>query len=167
MSIKEKLFEQFPPVSTKEWMDKITADLKGADFTSKLVWKTGEGFDVMPFYRQEDIENLKYINSLPGEFPFIRGKKISSNNWKIRQNITVTDYSAANRKALGLLERGVDSLGFYISDPESVNEKNFNILLKDIDPEAVELNFLSDGKAKEIVGFFTDNIIKEDILLKK
>jgi methylmalonyl-CoA mutase len=29
MNIKEKLFEQFPPVSTREWMDKINADLKG------------------------------------------------------------------------------------------------------------------------------------------
>ena len=55
---KEKLFDQFPPVTTKEWMDKIHADLKGADFNKKLVWKTNEGFDVNPFYRMEDIENL-------------------------------------------------------------------------------------------------------------
>ena len=40
-------------------MDKITADLKGADFNKKFVWKTGEGFDVMPFYRKEDLESLK------------------------------------------------------------------------------------------------------------
>ena len=39
MSKKEKLFEQFHPVSTNEWMDKITADLKGADFGKKLIWK--------------------------------------------------------------------------------------------------------------------------------
>ena len=26
---KEKLFSDFPAVSTQEWMDKITADLKG------------------------------------------------------------------------------------------------------------------------------------------
>ena len=43
---KEKLFSEFPPVSTQEWMDKITADLKGAPFEKKLVWKTGEGFNV-------------------------------------------------------------------------------------------------------------------------
>lgn len=29
---KEKLFSDFPHVSTQEWMDKITVDLKGADF---------------------------------------------------------------------------------------------------------------------------------------
>ena len=52
---KEKLFSEFAPVSTEEWMAKITADLKGVPFEKKLVWKTGEGFNVNPFYRAEDI----------------------------------------------------------------------------------------------------------------
>ena len=66
---KEKLFSDFPPVSTQEWMDKITVDLKGADFEKKLVWKTNEGFKVKPFYRQEDLEGLKTTEGLPGQFP--------------------------------------------------------------------------------------------------
>jgi methylmalonyl-CoA mutase len=28
----KKLFEQFPPISTKEWKEKIITDLKGADY---------------------------------------------------------------------------------------------------------------------------------------
>ena len=67
--LKEKLFSEFAPVSTEEWMAKITADLKGVPFEKKLVWKTGEGFNVNPFYRAEDIEGLKTTESLPGEFP--------------------------------------------------------------------------------------------------
>ena len=39
---KEKLFSDFSPVSTEQWMEKVTADLKGADFEKKLVWKTGD-----------------------------------------------------------------------------------------------------------------------------
>ena len=157
---KEKLFDQFPPVTTKEWMDKINTDLKGADFNKKLVWRTNEGFDVKPFYRMEDIENLMYINTLPGEFPYVRGTKIKNNNWLVRQNIEVTDYYEANRKALTILMKGVDSLGFIIVDPESVNEKNFDILLKGIHLEAIELNFLTNGKAKEIIGIIT-NLVKK------
>ncbi len=148
---KEKLFDKFPPVTTKDWMDKIHADLKGIDFNKKLVWKTYEGFEVKPFYRIEDIENLMYANTLPGEFPFIRGTKVKNNNWYIRQNIEVSDYSEANEKALAVLMRGVDSLGFIITDPESVNEKNFNSLLRDIQLEIIEINFLCNGKAKEIL----------------
>lgn len=148
---EEKLFEQFPPVTTKDWMDKIHADLKGADFNKKLVWKTAEGLEVNPFYRSEDIEKLTYINSLPGEFPYIRGTRIHNNNWHIRQNIVVQDYAAANKKALDILMKGVDSLGFIIADPETVNESNFDLLLRDIHLESIETNFHTNGKAKEIL----------------
>jgi methylmalonyl-CoA mutase len=151
MEQKERLFDQFPPVSTKDWMDKITTDLKGVDFNKKLVWKTNAGFDVMPFYRKEDVENLAYINTKPGSFPYLRGTKTENNDWLIRQNIEVTNYSEANRKALTILMKGIDSLGFIISDPESINEKNFDLLLERIFLGGVELNFHSNGKAKEII----------------
>jgi methylmalonyl-CoA mutase len=160
MAQKERLFEKFPPVTTAEWMDKITTDLKGADFKKKLVWKTNEGFDVNPFYRMEDLENLPYIDSLPGSFPYIRGTKLKDNNWLVRQNIKVNNYSEANRKALTILMKGIDSLGFIISDPESVNEKNFDLLLERIFLGGVEINFLSNGKAREIVELVTKYVDK-------
>ena len=34
---KLNLLAEFPPVTTEKWMEKITADLKGADFSKKLV----------------------------------------------------------------------------------------------------------------------------------
>ena len=160
---KEKLFDQFPPVTTKEWMDKLHADLKGADFNKKLVWKTNEGFEVKPFYREEDIENLMYINTLPGELPYIRGTRTKDNNWHVRQNIGVTDYSEANRKALTVLMKGVDSLGFIITDQETVSEHNFKVLLKDIHIEIIEINFLCYGKAKEILDHITKIVNKRGL----
>ncbi len=144
---EKKLFEEFPPVTTKEWMDKISADLKGADINKRLVWKTNEGFDVMPFYRREDLESLSHSDKGIQEFP---GRGFD-NSWLIRQDITVNDYTAANKKAHSILSKGVDSLGFIITDPESANESNFMELLKGIDPGCTEINFLSNGKAREII----------------
>ncbi len=34
--LKEKLFSEFAPVSTEEWMAKITADLKGVRLRKSL-----------------------------------------------------------------------------------------------------------------------------------
>ena len=99
---KEKLFSDFPAVSTEQWMEKITADLKGADFEKKLVWRTNEGFKVKPFYRQEDLEGLKTTEGLPGEFPYVRGTKKNDNTWFVRQEIKVEcpkEGTAANRTA--------------------------------------------------------------------
>ena len=159
----EKLFDQFPPVSTREWMEKINTDLKGADFSGKLIWRPYEGFEVMPFYRREDNEKLPFTGTLPGMFPYLRGTKVQDNNWLVRQNIEVTDYDSANKKALSVLMKGVDSLGFIISDPESVSKSNFDILLRDIYIEMIEINFLSNGKAQEISEILKD-IISERIL---
>ena len=137
---KEKLFADFPPVSTETWMEKVTADLKGADFDKRLVWRTNEGFKVMPFYREEDIQNLKTTDSLPGEFPFVRGTK-TDNKWFVRQEIEVCDIKEANQKALDILNKGVDSIGFCISG--DVSKADIAELLKGIHLEAVEVNFRS------------------------
>ena len=137
---KEKLFSDFSPVSTQEWMDKITVDLKGADFEKKLVWRTNEGFKVKPFYRQEDLEGLKTTEGLPGQYPYIRGIKKDDNTWFIRQDITVNDAAEANAKALDILNKGVDSLGFHIKAKE-LNAEYLDTLLKDICCECVELSF--------------------------
>ena len=66
-------------------------DLKGADFQKRLVWRTNEGFNVQPFYRREDLKDLKAVDSLPGEFPFVRGNKKDNNLWFVRQDINAED----------------------------------------------------------------------------
>ena len=136
---KEKLFDQFPPVSTQEWKEKVVADLKGADFDKKLVWRTNEGFNVNPMYRAEDIANLSTTDSLPGEYPYVRGTR-ADNNWLVRQDIKVTDVKEANVKALDILKKGVESLGFEIAK-DLISVENLETLLHGIDVENVELNF--------------------------
>lgn len=151
MDKKERLFEKFPPVSTEKWMEKITADLKGADFRKKLVWKTRDGIEVMPFYRQEDLARLNHAGFLPGEYPYVRGVHVSDNSWLVRQDIKVSDYRAANIKALDILMRGVTSLGFVIADPQTVSVENITHLLSGIHFDSVELNFVTEGMAKELL----------------
>ena len=137
---KEKLFTEFTAPTTQDWLDKIQADLKGADFNKKLVWRTNEGFNVQPFYRREDVLKLKTPEALPGEFPFVRGNKRDDNSWFVRQNIMVDDAKAANAKALDILNKGVNSLGFHIRGKE-VNVDTVETLLEGIQCECVELNF--------------------------
>lgn len=137
---KEKLFSEFKAPTRQEWLDKIEKDLKGADFNKRLVWRTNEGFNVQPFYLKEDVEKLKTPESLPGEFPFVRGNKKNSNEWYVRQEIEVTDAKEANAKALDILNRGVDSLSFHIHGKD-ISKEFVETLLQGIECEIVELNF--------------------------
>ena len=140
MANKEKLFTEFTAPTTQEWLDKIEVDLKGADFQKRMVWRTNEGFDVQPFYRREDLNELKAVDSLPGEFPFVRGNKKDNNLWFVRQDINVEDAKTANAKALDILNKGIDSLGFKIPGKD-VNAAFIATLLEGILPQYVELNF--------------------------
>ena len=139
-NIKEKLFTEFQAPTTQEWLDKIEVDLKGADFQKRLVWRTNEGFNVQPFYRREDLKDLKSVDSLPGQFPFVRGNKKDNNLWFVRQDIIANDPKAANQKALDILNKGVDSLGFKIAGSD-VSREFIATLLDGILPQYVELNF--------------------------
>lgn len=135
----EKLFDQFPGISYEEWRAKVEADLKGADFEKKLVWRTNEGFNVQPIYRAEDIADLKTTDSLPGEFPYVRGTR-TDNDWLTRQEIIADTPEEANAIALDVLTKGVNSLGFKVEDPTVAT---IATLLKGIDLNAVEVNFSS------------------------
>ena len=154
---KEKLFSEFPPVSTEEWMAKITEDLKGADFEKKLVWRTNEGFKVQPFYRQENLAGLD-TDTKPGEFPYRRGTK-ADNSWFVRQTVSTKDIKAANAKALDILGKGVDSLNFCCCG-RLIEGADLEALLEDICAECVELNFgtapaLAVKQAEAIVAYLT------------
>jgi methylmalonyl-CoA mutase len=139
---KQLLFTEFPPVSTEAWEAVITKDLKGADYDKKLIWKTLEGIAVKPYYRAEDIQGLPHISALPGEFPFVRTTKKTSNEWFIRQDICVKDVAEANKKALEILMKGVTSIGFKIEDGAAFSAENLSALLHNICIGAIEVNFI-------------------------
>ena len=158
MANKEKLFTEFTAPTTQEWLDKIEVDLKGADFQKRLVWRTNEGFNVQPFYRREDLANLKTPDALPGEFPFVRGNQKDSNVWYVRQDIEVSDAKAANAKALDILNKGIDSLGFKIPG-KLVSAETIETLLEGIYCDCIEVNFATCPKhalelAEILVAFF-------------
>jgi methylmalonyl-CoA mutase len=68
-----RLAHEFPPVATEAWTEAVRQDLKGADADGRLVWRTGEGVDVRPFYRAEDLPSGPQAGGAPGEPPWVRG----------------------------------------------------------------------------------------------
>ncbi len=135
-----KLFSEFPPVSTEKWEEVINKDLKGADYEKKLVWRTIEGFKVKPYYRAEDLEGLEYLDANPGEKPFTRGKHVADNVWEVRQDIHVQNPAEANRIAIDAVERGATSLGFCAKQIATIDD--MATLLKGIYINAVSINFM-------------------------
>ncbi len=137
----KNLFAEFPSSSAEQWKQKVIDDLKGADYEKKLVWRPNEGFRIEPFYTAEDLKQQEYLQQLPGKFPYVRGNKETGNEWFVRQDIPVTDLKRANEKALDILMKGVDSLGFILDEDGEYSKDDLDLLLKNIFAEMVEINF--------------------------
>ncbi len=163
MSKKEsntRLFANFPPITTEQWEEKIHQDLKGADYEKKLIWKTMEGFNVKPYYRKEDLENIKYLNTYPAEFPFVRGKNTNNNNWLIRQNIKVDNLEENNKKALDILMKGVDSIGLEFDEDYKPKIEDIERLLQNIFADMIEINYICGNSSLEMMKIIVDLVKK-------
>lgn len=144
---KERLFNEFQPVTSQDWKNKIIEDLKGADYDKKMIWKTPEGFDVNPFYRKEDLP-AGCENNIPGKYPFTRGNS-ADNNWLVRQDLNIADANEANAKAKKIIAEGVEAVAFRVKG-KWVTPEYIPTLLNGIDAEKIELNFnVCPGKAVE------------------
>lgn len=161
----ENLFDEFPSITTQDWENKIIADLKGADYEKCLIWKPIEGFSVKPYYRAEDIENLKHLKTNPGEFPYLRGKNSGANNWEIRQDINTTDTGVANKIAIDALSKGADAVGFRIA--KKTENESLPVLLKNIDVEKSAVHFNSASSYPALIDALMIVLVKRDADLYK
>ena len=160
---KEKLFDMFPECSYEEWRAKVETDLKGADFNKKLVWRTNEGFNVEPVYRAENIADFKTVDSLPGEYPYVRGTR-TDNDWLIRQEVLADTPAEANTVAKEIITKGITSLGFNV---DLQSEDDVKTLLDGIDVKKYELNFKCCPRkavalAKVLVDYLRNNGLLND-----
>ena len=136
------IFQDFPTVSTETWESQIRNDLKGRDYDKTLIWSTNEGIKVHPYYRDENLSGLGFIDTLPGQFPFVRGNHRTGNHWLVRQEIDVTNFAEANHKARTILLKGITSLGFVFKKGMEVNISDIKELCDGIDLEKTEVNFV-------------------------
>jgi methylmalonyl-CoA mutase len=156
MNNKNKpLFSEFPPVSTEQWMERVTADLKGADFDKKLVWKNLSGINIQPCYNSESkITQLK--NTGENSQGLVNYRKVS-----VCCGVTGNDLA---KKAI---EEGINGIIFQLIDTVPVAE-----LLKGIDLNQITVSFdiynnataftkdlVAFAKGKDLKGYINTGII--------
>jgi methylmalonyl-CoA mutase len=133
----KNLFDDFDPVSSKQWKQKIQFELDGADYNQTLIWNSPEDIQVKPFYHRDEFKGNADVQTKASEF-------------KICQNIFVHNLAKSNLRAIDSIQRGAESIHFTIQDETIDLEK----LLENISLEKVtlyfNLHFLSIDFAKKI-----------------
>lgn len=139
--MSQPLFQEFEEVSAKQWKQKIQVELKGEDYNEMLVTKTRDGVDIKPFYHAEDIAE-------PINVP-------SPAHWEICEKIFVASEGKSNKRALGVLNKGAESLWFILPSPEIELELLFkNINLSEI-PVYLGIHFLSEEFLQKLSKFLS------------
>jgi methylmalonyl-CoA mutase len=124
----DKLFAEFPPVSTEEWQAAVGKD---------LLWKSDDGITVKPFYRSEDLADIA------------PGRRHSHAGWQIRYEIAEPDPGRARTIALEALARGAHEVAFSGTTLESADD--IRALTRGIEA-AVHFRFGEDaGRILEIL----------------
>lgn len=131
------LFDDFNPVSSKQWKQKIQFELDGADYNQTVIWNSPEDIQVKPFYHRDEFSKAANVNTHASDF-------------KICQNIFVFDVEKSIERALNTLERGAESLRFSIQNEQTEIQK----LLQDLPLENrivyFHLNFISIDFVKKL-----------------
>ena len=132
------LFKDFPEISTEKWEQKIQADLKGADYQKKLVWNSTEGIPVKPYYRQEDLENLDYLEGIGR----LKNPSDSPNGWLICQQISpVGKFLDANERIHDALKGGAQAIRIQLGKIKLPDISLLEELLKGVSLKETELHF--------------------------
>jgi methylmalonyl-CoA mutase len=104
------LFDDFSPISSKQWKQKIQFELDGADYNKTVIWNSAEDIQVKPFYHYDEDYKTASI-------------KTKASNFKICQNIFVYDVDKSIQRALNTLDRGAESLRFTIENEKTDIQK--------------------------------------------
>ncbi len=126
----KNLFDDFNPVSSKQWKQQIQFELKGADYNETLIWESPEGIKVKPFYHADDTSKPLPVST-------------HSTQFKIGQDIFVHDLEKSIWRANDSIARGANSIRFTITDSKTDVQKLLLALPLESIQVHFELNFLS------------------------
>lgn len=99
-------FDDFKTVDASQWMDKISHDLKGKVINDALHYC--DDIENIPYQAYQF--SLKTTPQTPGEMPYTRGGKSTTNAWSIVNEINLNTPEEMNKKSLSLLMKGAEAL---------------------------------------------------------
>lgn len=131
------IFEEFSPVSAKQWKQKIQFDLKGADYNSTLLTHTNEGLTISPFYHKDTAQFSEV--------------KVPNDSFKISQNIFIDDVFIAQKLANNALEKGATALKFTADSPFDIANLFKGLKISINIKIHFQLNFLSQSFLSDLI----------------
>lgn len=115
----ERLLSEFPVPTLEQWREEVVRLLKGAPFEKKMLTPTYEGITLQPLYTADDVKQLPFQDTLPGEWPYLRGteplgKRLQG--WLVAQELPFPEAKAYNEALRHDVERGLNAIAFHLDE---------------------------------------------------
>ena len=108
--MSQELFSEFSQITKEAWLNQVTKDLKGKNFSETLIWQSLEGFDIYPYYAQEDLKNLPIKAIQQAQ------KSKNSASWENRSLIKYINAKDTNLLIINYLKKGIDAITIDFGD---------------------------------------------------
>ncbi|MCB5261559.1 MAG: methylmalonyl-CoA mutase family protein, partial [Candidatus Cloacimonetes bacterium] len=148
MNTKVNISKDFKPPKWEDWKQLVIDSLKGADYDKAMKTKTYDGITLEPIYRKEDIQDLPFGQSEPGQAPYLRGNdpvmRITE-GWKVAQAQVEADLKKLNLGLKDELMRGLSMVNLKLKHDDDVDGlkiksvKDLQTILDGIDLAAAPL----------------------------
>jgi len=131
------------------WRKAAAQELRGQDVNS-LIWETPEGIPIKPLYTAADLEELSYLDTLPGLPPFMRGPRATmyaNRPWTIRKYAgfsTAEESNAFYRKGLAAGQKGL-SVAFDLATHRGYDSDHPRVM-GDVGKAGVAIDTVEDMK---------------------
>jgi methylmalonyl-CoA mutase len=131
------------------WLELARKERKGAE-PDDLIWQTPEGLPVKPLYTRADVAALDFLDSVPGDFPFLRGPRATmyaEKPWTIRQYAgfsTAEDSNAFYRANLAAGQMGL-SVAFDLATHRGYDSDHARVV-GDVGKAGVAIDSVEDMK---------------------
>lgn len=114
-----KLLSEFPAPTMEQWREEVVRLLKGAPYEKKMLSTTYEGITLSPIYTEDDVRNLPFHGTLPGQWPYLRGteplgKRLTG--WRVAQELKFPDAKSLNEALRQDLERGQTVINLHLDE---------------------------------------------------
>lgn len=137
MNEVHRLFESFSKPQKSEWNAAASSEINGGNPSENLRWKTEDELDFGPFYSQDDINNLTYLQQFQ-----LNGSaaEVEPHQWVNMPQVIVKDAKTANLMALAHLQQEAEGIIFKLS----TGFADFDSLLENISWEHCSISFNGD-----------------------
>lgn len=139
----ENLFAEFNITSANDWKNQIIKDLKGEVYEN-LIWKNENGFDVQPFYTQEDLH-------------YSPEPVFTHTDWEITSRAIGQSSEEKNQSLLHSLKIGATAI-------EVDDSRNYSEVLKEVELNYIQSTFIvEENHLSELTDYLKSNYTLEEL----